>query len=69
MSAVTSHPAVVFHDAVAERLGHLLKQERMGAKGAERHAERGSHARHPAVCHSVVSATAASQPERLEHQN
>ena len=54
---------VVFHVTVAERLGHLVKQERMGVKRGERHAETETHARHPAVCHSVVSETAASKLE------
>ena len=45
---------MVFRVTVAERLGHLVKQERMGVKGAERHAEKGNHAQHPAVCQRGV---------------
>lgn len=52
---------------VAERLRHLVKQERMGAKGRKGMQRRGTT---PSTqpCANAVSATAASKLEWLEHQ-
>lgn len=59
---------VVFRATVAGRLGHQVKRGRVGVKGAERRAERGTHARPPGGCHRVASETAAREPGQLEHQ-
>ena len=59
---------MVFSATVAERLGHLVKRERVGVKGAEGHAERGTRAQPAGGCHRMASETAARELGQLEHQ-